>query len=117
MNYSNQFGSNYPASLIDVGTKKDVDDTVIDNAGTTLVDLVNQYYLLVSNNDMDGAAAFYNENKSKLEPYMINMEYFNRMEEEIFNVALLALKKTNSIVSKKQPIFQQEDSIWYCDKE
>ena len=109
MNYSNQFGSNYPTSLIDVGTKKDIDDTI--------VSLVNQYYQFMSSGNVDAAATLYNENKDLLESYMINMEYFNRLEEEIYNVALLALQKTNIIVSKYEPTYQQKNSVWYRDKE
>ena len=87
MEYSHNFGSNFPDSLIPIGTKKDIDDSV--------KDLITQYYSYIENGKVTDAKSLYDQNKTLLEPYIIDMEYINRLEEEIWNTHVATLKKTH----------------------
>ena len=105
MEYSRNFGSNFPSSLIEVGTKKDVDDTVIA--------LINQYYKYMSSNDIKSANELYQVNKEVLEPYSIKMKDFNLLLEETYNIGLELLNKATIIVNETQPETMSNNSIWY----
>lgn len=107
MEYSHNFGSNFPDSLISVGTKKDVDNTI--------KDLLNKYYSYIDTGNIDAANALYGNNKSVLEDYIINMAYINRLEEEIFNIGVNSLKKVTNVVGTDEPIDQADDGYWYKD--
>lgn len=107
MEYSHNFGSNFPNKIIPVGTKKDVDDTV--------KALINQYYSCIESGDLSSANQLYEANKDTLEPYQINMEYMNRLEEDIYNTGIFALNSIKSIVSSDEPASQSVDSFWYQD--
>ena len=107
MEYSHNFGSNFPSELIPVGDKKDIDDAV--------KSLINQYNSYISAGDLTSANALYESNKNTLEPYMINMKYINRLEEEIYNTALSALNQIKSVISSTEPANQSTDSFWYQD--
>lgn len=105
MEYSRIFGSNFPNSLIEVGTKKDVDDTVID--------LVNQYNTYIFNKNIEAANTLYQENKDILESYSVGMKDFNLLLEDTYNIGLNILQKTTIIVSDEEPVTMSENSIWY----
>lgn len=105
MEYSRSFGSNFPNALIPVDEKRDVDDTV--------VDIINQYYSFVNSGHMDSAKELYNTYEAFLEPYMINMKYVNRLEEEIFNTGLNILKQTKNVISDTEPLDQVDGGWWY----
>ena len=108
MSYSRTFGSNYPSTLIQLGTHKDVDNSV--------VGLVNQYNAYVQAGNMVAAGNLYNQNKAKLEPYVLNMSYINRLEEEIYNTGLYALSSNSSITSDTEPTIEQNvGSYWLQD--
>lgn len=108
MNYSRTFGSKFPSECISFGNHKDVDDTV--------VDLVNQYNTYIQTGDMVAAANFYTNNKIKLEPYVLNISYINRLEEEIYNTGLYALSSSNSVISETEPETEQgAGSYWFQD--
>lgn len=104
MEYSHIFGSNFPTEIIDVGTKKDVDDTV--------VSLINRYYQYVEANDINGANQFYNENKDVLDSYAITCADWNRLEEEIYNTGTFSLERFTIIVSDIEPESQSVGSYW-----
>lgn len=107
MEYSHNFGSNFPSELIPIGDKKDIDDTV--------KDLVNQYYSYLSNGNLSSANALYESNKNTLEPYMINMKLINRLEEEIYNAGFTVLNSVKSIINSTEPASQSVNSFWYKD--
>ena len=112
MEYSRNFGSDFPNAFIPVGNKKDVDHTV--------VNLINQYYSYIDSGNISGAKSLYEDNKDEhgnpiLEPYMINMAYINRLEEEIFNTGLSVLKISTNIINNTEPLDQPEDGYWYTD--
>lgn len=108
MSYSRTFGSNYPSTLIPLGTHKDVDNSV--------VGLVNQYNAYVQTGNMVAAGNFYDQNRAKLEPYVLNISYVNRLEEEIYNTGLYALSSNSSITSPEEPTVEQNvGSYWLQD--
>jgi hypothetical protein len=105
MDYSRIFGSNFPDELIPYGTKKDID--------TYSKSLITQYYSFVESGDISGANALYASNKDLLEPYMIDMAYINRLEEEIYNLGLAVLKSTGTVIDTTEPLDQSSGSFWY----
>ena len=105
MEYSRIFGSNFPRSLIEVGMKQDVDDTVID--------LVNQYYTYMNESNVKAANALYQANVEKLEPYSIKAKDFNLLLEETYNIGLHVLQQTKSIISETEPTTMAENGVWY----
>lgn len=104
MKYSRQFGSRFPEEFIPVGAKKDVDDSV--------KDLISQYYSYIDAGNLTAAHLLYQENQTALKPYMIDMSYINRLEEEIYNAHIATLNKITSIVSDTMPLSQSDNSFW-----
>lgn len=107
MNYSYNFGSSFPDGLIPVGTKKNIDDTV--------KNLITQYYAYIDAGNISAANTLYNDNKSILEDYQIDMAYVNRLEEELYNVGLCMLKKRIHVISASEPVDQADEGYWYQD--
>lgn len=105
MEYSRNFGSQFPNSLIEVGTKKDVDDKVIT--------LVKQYYNYMDAKNVEAANTLYQNNKSTLEAYGITMKDFNLLLEEAYNIGLNVLQKLTIVVSSNEPVSMSDGSIWY----
>ena len=104
MEYSHIFGSNFPNEVVAVGSKKDIDDSVMS--------LVLQYYTYIDAKDLDSATTLYNENKDTLDPYIVDSNYFSMLEEEIYNAGLLALQSSTSIISDSEPASQSINSHW-----
>jgi len=108
MNYSRNFGSLFPNEMISVGTRKDVDNTV--------VGLINQYNSYVASGDMASASAYYKANQGVLSPYMIDTTYINRLEEEIYNTGLYAMITNGTVISDNQPEVEQNvGDYWLMD--
>lgn len=105
MDYSRNFGSNFPNTLIPVGEKLDIDNTV--------VNLIRQYYEYLDVGNLSSAKSLYDKNKTILQPYIINAEYINRLEEEIYNTGLNVLKKVKNVVATEEPLDQAVDGWWY----
>lgn len=107
MEYSRNFGSNFPDSLIPVGTKKDIDNTV--------KNLISQYYSYIDNGNIEAANSLYSNNKNVLEDYIINLAYINRLEEELFNIGINVLKKSTNVIGTNEPLDQADNGYWYKD--
>lgn len=105
MEYSRIFGSNFPNSLIEVGTKKDIDDTVIE--------LVNQYTAYINSGNIGAANTLYQKNKDVLDSYSLGMKDFNLLLEEIHNIGVDVLQQTKIAISLSPPATMSENSIWY----
>lgn len=105
MNYQKTFGSNYPSECIAAGTRKDVDDTVIN--------LVNQYNSYMEQGDIKAVGVLFNANRTTLEPYLINARYLNYLEEEVYNTGIAALSAITAMISDTEPLSQDEGSCWY----
>lgn len=104
MDYSRVFGSNFPSSLITVGTKKDVDDSVLT--------LVNQYQKYMESGNRSSANNLYINNKEILEPYKISMKDFNSLQEELYNLGLYSLQQSSIISASSEPADMSDGSIW-----
>ena len=104
MEYSRNFGSKFPEELIPVGTKKDIDDTS--------APLINQYYAYIDAGNITEANRLYNDNKELLDKYSINMNYINFIEEELWNMSVLTLKKTSTIITDNEPATQPRYGFW-----
>lgn len=104
MDYSHEFGSNFPQEVIPIGTKKDIDDSV--------KELVMNYYSLMDSGNLSEATVLYNNNKDILEPYDISARYFNRLEEDMYNLGVALLNGMSTIVSDTEPTSQSIDSHW-----
>lgn len=110
MGYSRNFGSLFPEQTIELGTHKDVDDSV--------VRIVNQYNVCVQDNDMVGAASILEANREVLEPYILTMKDINRLEEEIYNTGLYAMLNNSggTIISTTEPqVDQNIGDYWLSD--
>ncbi len=107
MGYSRTFGSRFPGTCIKVGTRKDVDDSV--------ADVIRQYNACLSNGSLNDAAVLYEQNKTLLEPYMLDMAYINRLEEEIYNTGIYAMYTASSVISAEQPAEQNTGGYWLSD--
>lgn len=105
MNYQRTFGSRYPGECIAPGTRRDVDDAVID--------LVNQYDTYMKQGDVKSANTLLAANQAVLAPYIINTKYLNYLEEEIYNTGIAALSTITQILSDTEPQAQDEGSCWY----
>ena len=108
-NYSHNFGSNFPTEAIEVGQKKNVDNTV--------KTLVFQYYSLIDGGYIDAAKDLYEANESILKDYIIDMAYINRLEEEIYNIGIKAVSNSSILISDTEPSTQMTDSIWLQEYE
>lgn len=107
MNYQRTFGSRYPSECIATGTRRDVDDTVIN--------LVNQYNTFMKQEDVKSANTLLAANQTVLAPYIINTKYLNYLEEEIYNTGIAALSTITQMVSDTEPQAQDEGSSWYME--
>lgn len=109
MGYSRNFGSLFPEQTIELGTHKDVDDSV--------VRIINQYNICVQANDMVGASAILEVNRELLEPYILTMTDINRLEEEIYNTGLYAMVNNSGIIisSSEPQVEQNVGDYWLSD--
>lgn len=109
MSYSRIFGSQFPNSVISVGSRKDVDNSVID--------LINRYNGYVTSGDITEAHKLYNDNKDILEPYSFNSNYLNLLEEEIYNLGIGLISSMSTIISSDMPTNQAINGYWLEDYE
>ena len=107
MEYSHNFGSNFPEELIEIEKNEDVDDKV----GS----VISQYYSFINSEDISSAHDLYKKYETILKPYMIDMALINRCQEEIFNVGLCALKKMTQTITSEEPLDFAENGYWYKD--
>lgn len=104
MDYSRNFGSNFPNKVIGAGTKKDIDSNVSS--------LIKQYYDYMDKQDVASANKLYENNKSKLSAYKISMADYNLLQEELYNIGIYALKNTKLSISTTEPADMEENSTW-----
>lgn len=110
MEYSRLFGSQFPDQQLVIQEKVDVDNSIV-----TIVNRIENY---VKAGDMVNASKVYEDNKDILDPFIINSAFINLLQEEIFNVGLLALSKQSNIVSSDMPTTQEvAGGYWIQDYE
>lgn len=108
MGYSRVFGSQFPEQPLSIQEKKDIDDTV--------VNIINSIQSYLKIGDVASAKILYDGNKGILEPYNMNSAFINLLQEEIYNVGLLAKSKQTNLVQEEMPS-TQESGYWYLDYE
>lgn len=102
------FGSYFPEQQLVIQEKKDVDDSI-----ATLVTEIEQY---IENGDLESANTLLEENKEALETSLINSTFINLLQEEIFNIGLLAISQQNVIINANEPTTQiTVGSYWVQD--
>ena len=97
-NYSKIFGSQYPDAVMELTEYKDIGE-----ASADVQFLARRYYTLMEQNDFAGASAFLKENWGELGKYYCGMEMLNKLEEELYNVQIYALKQNSVYMSKDVP--------------
>lgn len=106
MEYSNQYGSSMPSSVMNLIVKKDIDDSVMS--------YINTYNNYLKINDVTNAKKFFDEHRTTLSPYIINAEYLNQLQEEVYN-SYVASQRNYCIVDIYEPRSDDQDinGIWY----
>ena len=97
-NYSKIFGSQYPDAVMELTEYKDIGE-----ASAEVQFLAQRYYTLMEQKDFAGATALLNNNWDELGKYYYGMEMLNKLEEELYNVQIYALKKNTVYMSKDMP--------------
>ena len=109
MEYSRIFGSQFPEALT-IQEKLDVDDTILS--------VVNKIENYLKAGNMAAASKTLEENRDTLEPYLIDSNFINLLQEETYNIGLFALSKQQNIVSTTMPnIDATTYSYWIQDFE
>lgn len=103
MGYSRLFGSQFPNSTITLGNYKDVGE-----ADSETQELIKQFQIYMDNGDIASATEILESNWDLLKPFYVGMNTLNKMEEEIYNVGLFALKSQTAIVSDAEPTIEQQ---------
>lgn len=104
MGYTNEY-SNFPNTLYTLHNYKDADDTI--------APLVNQIRGYMASGNYDQARYFIDQNKAVLEPYVLNMETINALEEEIRNLEIYAISKVQSIyITLIEPSAPEVNDVW-----
>lgn len=106
MEYSNLYGSEMPSAVMPSTAKKDIDSSVMN--------YINTYNSYLKANNIRDARQYYDDHKSALEPYIINAEFINNLQEELYN-CYVASQRNYCVVSDTEPSSdaQDIDGIWY----
>ena len=103
MNYSRLFGSNFPNEIIEVGTKKDIDD----------YNKIIEYYNLIDSGNINEAIELYKS--SNLESYSITASDYNRWQEELYNLGIAIFNNSSIIHGDNEPLTQTINSHWLIE--
>lgn len=100
MEYTNNFGSQFPNKVIEISERKDIDET----AKPYIINI--QDYVNAGN--LSAAAKVLNDNYELLEPYSIYAGLINLIQEEIRNQGIYAISNLGSatVVSDTMPTTQ-----------
>ena len=110
MGYSRNFGSHFPESSLVIQEKQDVNDYI--------VSIVNQIESYVKDKNLTAANRLLEDYKEELEGSLINSTFINLLQEEIYNVGLLAISQQSTIISQEMPTTQiTVGSYWLQDYE
>lgn len=96
--YSRVFGSQFPETVMELTEYKDIGE-----APAAIQYLARQYYSFMETNDYASASTLLKENWNDLSQYYCGMEMLNKLEEEIYNAQIYALKNNTVIMSTEEP--------------
>lgn len=106
MEYTRNFGSQFPDKVMNLRTFKDVDATALS--------LVNQIKKLQNAGDFKNASLLIEQNKEFLDNYILSAEYLNFLDEETRNIEIFA--KGNSQSTYYQDIvpsnISSKNDVW-----
>ena len=97
--YTNQY-SQFPSQVYTPHNFKDADDSV-----GPLINTIKNY---MASGNYSQAQFYIDQNKSVLEPYVLNTEHINMIEEETRNLEIYAM-------SRQQSVFFQDDEPGYAE--
>lgn len=97
-NYSKVFGSQFPETVMELTEYKDIGE-----APAAIQSLAYQYYLLMESNDYESASTLLKNNWDELKHYYYGMEMLNKLEEELYNAQIYALKNNTMIIGTEVP--------------
>lgn len=104
MGYTHEY-SNFPNTLYTLHNYQDADDNV--------APLINQIRSYMASGNYDQAKYYIQQNYSVLQPYILNMETINALEEEIRNLEIFAQTKVQSVyISANEPEEPEENDVW-----
>ena len=105
--YTHEY-SNFPTTIMEKSNYKDVDDTV--------ARLINQLKTYQQNKDYNSAALLIAKNPS-LKQYIIGVDVFNKIAEEIRNTQIYAKSKKQTIYVQdedNEPMYAIDGDVWIC---
>ena len=102
--YTNQY-SNFPSQVYTPHNFKDADDTI----GT----LINKIKGYMASGNYSQAQYYIEQNYEVLEPYVLNAEHINMIEEETRNCELYAMSRQQAIFyDADEPPYSQVNDVW-----
>lgn len=102
MEYTRNFGSQFPDNILELRTFLDVDASILQ-----LVNQIKQYQL---EGDFFRSQALIDANKEKLDKYMCTSEYINLLDEETRNLEIYAKGVSQTV------FYQSESPVGICSK-
>lgn len=105
--YTRQY-SNFPDEVYTPHNFVDADDTI-----ATLINTIKWY---MAQGDYTQAQFFIRQNYDVLEPYVLNAEHINMIEEETRNCELYALSRKQSIFYEdEEPYYVEMNDVWITE--
>jgi hypothetical protein len=92
------FGSQYPEVVMELTEYKDIGE-----ASAEVQLLAQRYYTYLEANDFEMASILLKDNWDELRQYYCGMEMLNKLEEELYNAQIYALKQNVMILTKEVP--------------
>lgn len=96
--YSKIFGSQFPDNIITLSEYKDIGE-----ATNAVKELITQYYAYMEAKDYASASTLLENNWDVLKQFYIGMDVLNKIEEEIYNTQLYAIKNSDTVIADTEP--------------
>ena len=101
--YTRQY-SQFPGQIYTQHNFKDADDTV-----GALINVIKGY---MASGNYTQAQFYMDQNKAILEPYVLNTEHINMIEEETRNIELYAMSRQQSVFYENEPGYPEINDVW-----
>lgn len=108
--YSRLFGSQFPDNIIELSNFKDIGE-----APAEIQEIAHQIEAFYEQKKYAEAADLLNQNYNLLKAYYIDMNFANKLQEEVYNLGVYAMKNTEVIIADTAPnasLFSSA-SAWY----